>query len=378
MIAGGAAGVMFAFGLAAIALFGDPGHQQSGVRGALAPAPELQIRAEAAGPDNPAAAPAEDGARAPVTFTGEGEQEPRLAGVSEDFPQGAPRNGATAARPARQGLPPAPVATLTEPGPAGPLPVIGPDGTRPSRAYARPFTGDPNAPTVALVIGGMGLNRAVTEAAIDRLPPEVALSFAPYARDLQSWVDRARAAGHEVLIELPMEPFDYPNNDPGPHTLLADAAWPENERRLLWVLSRVGGYYAAANYLGARFTTAETPMGAVLAELERRGVAYLHDGTGRRATVERAGDGARADWAIADRVLDEDPSPRAVDERLLTLEALALQNGTALGAGFAYPATIEQVAQWAEGLEARGYQLAPPSAVTAMRQARRRTQSAAQ
>ena len=84
----------------------------------------------------------------------------------------------------------------------------------------------------------MGLNRTVTQAAIDELPPEVALSFAPYTEDLQAWIDRARAAGHEVLIEAPMEPFDYPNNDPGPHTLLADGAAEENGRRLAWLLSQ--------------------------------------------------------------------------------------------------------------------------------------------
>ena len=33
-------------------------------------------------------------------------------------------------------------------------------------------------------------------------------------------VARAREAGHEVLLEVPMEPFDYPDNDPGPQTLL--------------------------------------------------------------------------------------------------------------------------------------------------------------
>ena len=31
---------------------------------------------------------------------------------------------------------------------------------------------------------------------------------------------RARSEGHELFLQAPMEPFDYPDNDPGPQTLL--------------------------------------------------------------------------------------------------------------------------------------------------------------
>ena len=75
------------------------------------------------------------------------------------------------------------------------------------------------------------------EAGIDSLPPEVTLSFVPYSEDLQGWIDDARAAGHEVILEIPMEPYDYPANDPGPHTLLARADAMENQRRLEWLMS---------------------------------------------------------------------------------------------------------------------------------------------
>ena len=314
----------------------------------------------------------------------DGEDEVTLSGVRDGFaaPAGNPAAEMEAsdpadaeARNARQpslssnpdALPPAPLAGLTEPGPGGPLPIIAANGTRPSRAYARPYHGDPGAPTIAVVIGGMGLNSTVTEAAINDLPPEVALSFAVYTRDLQGWIDRARAAGHEVMIEAPMEPFDYPNNDPGPHTLLADGTIEENSRRLAWVMSRATGYFGVTNYLGARFSASQPALRQVFGTFEDRGVAFLHDGAGRRSAIEAAASDANIEYAIADRILDEDLSPDAIDERLLALEALAIQNGSSLGTGFAYPATVEQIRDWATSLDLRGYQLAPPSAVMARR-----------
>jgi uncharacterized protein len=378
IFAGIATAGVLALILAGVAVFGEANTELPAARGRFDPTPIITAEA---GHDT---GTGHETAGAPIRFLEPDEADDiTLDGVDDGFETPAARPGAGSdpadaearnaaashAAPAANpnALPRAPMAGLTEPGPGGPLPKIAPDGTRPSRAYARPFHGDPSAPTIAVVIGGMGLNTAVTQAAIDELPPEVALSFAPYTRDLQTWINRAREAGHEVLIEAPMEPFDYPNNDPGPHTLLADGSSEENARRLAWVLSRATGYFGVTNYLGARFSASPDALADVFDQLEHRGVAFLHDGAGRRATIEGAARSADLEYAIADRILDEDLSPDAIDERLLALEALALQNGAALGSGFAYPATVDQIRDWTAGLDLRGYQLAPPSAVMARR-----------
>ena len=263
--------------------------------------------------------------------------------------------------------PRAPLPGLYEPGPGGPLPVIAADGRRPDQVYARPFDGLDAAPTVSVIVGGLGLSETLTRRAIEVLPAEITLGFAPYSDDLQALIDLARADGHEVLIELPMEPFDYPNNDPGPHTLLADASPEENQRRLLTLLSRAAGYAGVANYLGARFGASESAMTRLLEAIEGRGLTLYHDGAGRRPALERAREASGASLVLADRVIDASPDPDSIDARLLELEALALQNGTSLGSGFAYPATLETVAAWADGIEARGYQLAPASYVARLR-----------
>lgn len=252
----------------------------------------------------------------------------------------------------------APLAGFHIQGPSGPLPVIAPNGKTPSEAYARPFT--PNGrPKVALVIGGLGLNAAATRQAIETLPPEITLSFVPYADGLQGWIDLARAAGHEVLLEAPMEPHDYPENDPGPYTLLADAPGPETVKKLEWVLSRATGYFGVTNYLGSRFMTSDAGMTAFLGALRGRGLAFVDDG-------QAAGRGG-AGRASALRIIDEQLSGEAIDQQLLAVEAGALQHGQALGSGFAYPVTLSQVAKWAESVESRGYQLAPASALTTRR-----------
>ena len=239
------------------------------------------------------------------------------------------------------------------------LPVIASDGRTPAQAYARPFLSN-GKPKIALVIGGLGLNAKGTREAIEQLPPEVTLSFVPYADGLQGWIDLARASGHEVLLEAPMEPNDFPDNDPGPYTLMAAGRPPETTQRLDWLLSRAMGYFGVTNYLGSKFVTSDVGMAAFCTELRQRGLAFVDDGSAAR----RGGDLPRAS---ADRVIDDQLAGDAIDKQLLALEASALQNGQALGAGFAYPITLTQVRAWAAGLAQRGYQLAPASALTTRR-----------
>jgi len=290
-----------------------------------------------------------------------GAVDPALTGEAViTLPNGASVSGngapVTAPRVAASPLPAAPIAGLSQPGPNGPLPAIATDGRVPAQAYARPFRSN-GRPRVAIIVGGLGLNAVTTRAAIERLPAEVTLSFVPYAEGLQGWIDLARAQGHEVMLEMPMEPSGYPNNDPGPHTLLASGEAADIQARMNWLLGRATGYFGVTNYMGDRFATSDAGMTAFLSILRQRGVAFLDDGSMSR----RPGAWARAS---ANRVIDEQQNPTAIVAQLNALEALAKGSGQALGTGFSYPVTVEAVARWTADMDARGLQLAPASAMT--------------
>jgi hypothetical protein len=273
---------------------------------------------------------------------------------------GATWNSAPAIKPAAGALPTAPLAGLYAPGPGGPLPIIAADGRTPFEAYKRPFASN-GRPKIALVVGGLGLNARATRQAIESLPPEITLSFAPYAEGLQGWIDEARAHGHEVLLETPMEPLDYPDNDPGPYTLMADGSPPEIVKKLEWVLSRATGYYGLTNYLGSRFLGSPAAYQAFAGAAAGRGLGFIDDGSGARLG------GGGLPRASAERVIDDQLSPAAIDQQLAALETGAMHRGQALGAGFAYPVTLDKVARWAGELSDRGFQLAPASALAVRR-----------
>lgn len=260
----------------------------------------------------------------------------------------------------------APLEGMSEAGEFGPLPRISAQGRKPSSVYARPFRNRSarDAPVrIAILIGGMGISATATADAIQHLPGEVTLAFAPYGENLQSWVNRARSSGHEVMLQVPMEPFDYPDNDPGPHTLLTGLNTSENTGRINWLLSRFGGYIGITNYMGAKFTADPEAMSPVMATLSKRGLVYLDDGGSPRSRALDAAASGGVEARRADVVIDAEQSREGIEAAMRRLEEIAKERGSAIGVGSALPVTLETVVEWAKTLAARGIALAPVSAI---------------
>ncbi len=170
----------------------------------------------------------------------------------------------------------------------GPIPKISVDGVRPAEAFARPvkpLPGKPDAPRIALIVGGLGVSAGATAEAIAKLPGAVTLAFMPYSTDIERVVARARDAGHEMLLQLPMEPFNYPDNDPGPQTLLTSVTPEQNLDRLYWLMSRFQGYVGVTVAMGARFTASEQSFAPILRETAKRGLIFVDDGTNPRSVA---------------------------------------------------------------------------------------------
>jgi len=362
-----AGGCLAAFG--ALALYLTPRDPFGGEPHAVAsiePAKPASV-APAAAPAEPSTATA---AREQIATINEYEQ---LSGVK--VTRSGVSDGGTARiiriePPSGVRLAPAPDRRVVEKGRYGPLPKIGADGARPMDVYARPFVTSPSlkadAPRIALVIGGLGLNAATSADAIDQLPEGVTLAFAPYGPELDRLVAAARARGHEALLQAPMEPFDYPQNNPGPHTLVTGA--PDGGiDDLYWLMSRFSGYAGVMNYLGGRYTADQEAMSGALAEIARRGLFFLDDGAAPQSLATTLAPKLSLPHAKVDIVIDAHNTPQSIDAALAQLEAQAREKGAAIGFANAVPATISRVARFVRDLERRGVALASVSAILAPR-----------
>lgn len=257
-----------------------------------------------------------------------------------------------------------PLPELTEETSNGAIPRISTTGLTPFSAYRRPVdTAAITGPKVAIVVTGLGINEQGSLDAVDSLPPDVTLAFAPYGRSLESTVAAARTAGHEVMLEVPLEPFDYPQNDPGPHTLLSGEQPRANLEKLFWLMSRFGGYFGVINNMGARFTASAGDLAPMMEELGTRGIGYLDDGSSNRSVAPQLSSANKVPFARASQMVDANPARTSILAALASLETEAMETGSAIGIISALPISVDTVAEWARQLETKGITLVPASSL---------------
>lgn len=247
---------------------------------------------------------------------------------------------------------------------AGPLPRIADDGRTPMQAYA-PAAAAASGPRIALVVTGLGISAKAMAAALDQLPPSVTLAIAPYGSTAQGWLNQARQRGHEVLLEVPMEPYDFPDSDPGPNTLRAGASEDANIARLTAAMTRLTGYAGITNLEGSRLMADSQALAPVLTFVARRGLLFFEGGAGAQSVGNSLAATLKSPYVRGESAIDSDPDPAAIDQRLSQLEAQARSGGSAAATASAYPVTLARIKNWAQGLSGRGFVLVPASAIVA-------------
>jgi uncharacterized protein len=265
----------------------------------------------------------------------------------------------------RRPLTPAPQMKVTETSTYGQLPKIGKGGVKPSTVYERTVSLNvihSDAPKIALLIGGMGLNEKLTRKAIKELPADVTFAFAPYGNNLQDQVNAARAEGHEVFLQVPLEPIGFPATNPGPKTLVGDASEAENIDSLRWHMSRFTGYAGVVNYMGSRYLAMPNSIKPLLTEVRTRGLLFMEDGSLQLSATESAAKALQMKVKKAQVVIDRDPDPKAIIAQLTLLEEQATGTGFAIGTATGLDVTIETVREWAKAAAERGIILVPISA----------------
>ena len=238
----------------------------------------------------------------------------------------------------------------------GKLPVVAPDGTRPVDRYARPWSGA-RGTRIAIVVGGLGLSQSGTQRALDTLPEDITLAFAASGNSLFRWMPVARRGGHEILLQVPLEPFDYPDNDPGRLTLVSEDSAAANLKRLHESMGRMTNYTGVMNYLGGKFLADPGALEPVMKDIMDRGLLFLDDGSSAQSLSGTYAKAFGGPHAFADLVLDQEVSKAAVLKKLDDLERIALRTGSAIGVASAFDESVDAVTQWARAAQGRGIEI---------------------
>ena len=276
---------------------------------------------------------------------------PKMTGAVE-----ALKPAETAAKPASA---PAQVAALP------PKPSVD-DGSLPAwRRYAVPADLSGGAPIIAIVLDDLGIDTRRSNRAI-ALPAPVTLAFLPYAEGLEEQTAAARAAGHELLVHIPMQPHGE-DADPGPNALDMRLGAIEVLSRLDWDLARFSGYVGINNHMGSLFTESEAGMRLVAEGLRDRGLMFLDSLTSPKSVAAATVASYGVPTTTRDVFLDNTDSPEEVAMRLEQTEKIARKAGTAIAIGHPRDNTLDVLEDWIPKAKAAGFTLVPLTAVLDIR-----------
>jgi polysaccharide deacetylase 2 family uncharacterized protein YibQ len=253
-----------------------------------------------------------------------------------------------------------PVPDLVEKYEFGSLPKISDGNIRPLDAYSQ-SSGVTGANRVAIIVGGLGLSQTGTQAAIKELPSSISLGFSPFGNSLQRWMQNSRREGHEVVLQIPMEPLGYPSINPGPRTLISSVEPGQNLMNLRWTLGRMTNYPVVMNYLGAGLSSKAAALRPVLQEIRDRGLGYIDDGSASASVALQLAQDLRLPHASGNIIIDAVRDETRMRNNLKVLESLAKARGYAIGTASAFPESVRIIKEWAKQAEKSNIIIVPVS-----------------
>ena len=240
-----------------------------------------------------------------------------------------------------------------DPLPPPPLAAQAPQGSQLSQASI-------SARRVAIIVDDLGARRDVFDPLRDIRRP-LTIAVLP-GLPLSEWTAREAAqAGMEVILDLPMEPYRFPEVDPGPGALLMTMSPQELQAQVGAHLASVPGAVGVTNHMGSRMTEDRARMRTVLEVLAGRRL-FLVDGLASNLSL--AYDEAKALGLRAGRrqiVVDHKGGEAGDRVQWDEVAWWAERRGEVIVIAHGHPLTARLLREYVPRWEARGIRLVPVS-----------------
>jgi len=215
-------------------------------------------------------------------------------------------------------------------------------------------------PVVVIVIDDMGISHKRT-ADISSLQAPITSSFLTYSKDLDSQIQVAQDAGHEIIMHAPMQAKSNP--DVAPDVLTIDMTAAEIATNFEKMLNKFHQISGINNHMGSLFTEHAEKLAPVMDILRRRGLFFLDSKTSPKSVAKQVA----ADYAVAYAhrhvFLDNTNEKNYVLKQLALTERIAHRNGYAVAIGHPKHATFLALKEWLPTLKQKNIKMLPLSQV---------------
>ena len=213
---------------------------------------------------------------------------------------------------------------------------------------------------VAIIIDDLGYNNHKADELLN-IDAKLSFSVFPLAPNSKSIAEKANAMGKDVMLHLPMEPYKYPEKNPGNGSLLLRMSDEELEEILDRDIESVPFIKGINNHMGSRFTEDPKKMMVVLKKLDKEGLFFLDSLTSSDSVGYKLAKEVGLDTAARDIFLDNEKDIEYISSQVDKLIKISKKRGYAIGIGHPYPSTIEALKLLIPELKTKGIEVVPIS-----------------
>jgi hypothetical protein len=215
-------------------------------------------------------------------------------------------------------------------------------------------------PRMAIIIDDLGWDLETAQAL---LTFEVPLSFAvlpntPYRAVI---AQEAQRRGRDVLLHLPMEPYNYPDVDPGQPALLSTMNAKELAAQIGAALQALPTAIGVNNHMGSRLTENREVMQSVMQQMKYHNLFFLDSRTTPNSLAYQVAREMGVPTAQRQVFLDNELDTTKIQQQLRHLATLAHARGSAIGIGHPYPETVRALRTFLPTLRQDGIEIVPVS-----------------
>ena len=216
------------------------------------------------------------------------------------------------------------------------------DQTLIEKKFPKPEKG--HIPKIVIVIDDIGYDKAIA-LELSRLEPNLTFSILPFAPFGKTIARQLHANGSQIMLHLPMEPFEYPSVNPGPGAILSSMAPDALINQLERNINNIDYVAGVNNHMGSKITTNAAQMNQIFTVLKKKNLFFIDSRTTSESKCEASARLFRLKFAQRDIFLDNYQNSDYITRQLKKLKKIAEKHGFAIGIGHPYKATLNTLAR---------------------------------
>ncbi len=205
------------------------------------------------------------------------------------------------------------------------------------KQFPKPQKG--HVPKIVIIIDDIGYDKKIASALCD-LNPNITFSVLPFAPFGKTISKRLHARGSQLMLHLPMEPFEYPAVNPGPGAILSTMTPDALLTQLKKNINDIPYIVGINNHMGSKITTNANQMNQIFTVLKKENLFFIDSRTAPESKCRASARLFKLKFAQRDIFLDNFQNTEYITGQFQKLKALARKHGFAIGIGHPYKATL--------------------------------------